>query len=144
MRANKESLLDLVDKVNWLQIVPSYGRGHSVSSNEHVSVGFSKSKPSKPDLDRIRIIIGKDIMDKLGWLIGERVIVYHNPDYLMQLKIVKSDSNTGYKLAKDNNFGRAAVQFSWQHELKLVNRPLSVIEHVAYKRQLMVDMNAVL
>jgi hypothetical protein len=141
LRIVKPSLIDLISNDNWMEIEPSHG-GRLTNAWDKTVASFNASKGVGTTVDQIKLVIGRHILEQLGWEVGNRVCIYHNPDYLTQIKLIKSDNNSGYKLTTINNSKNAIINFRWRHiEVPLNQERNKSVEHVIFKKILLVDLN---
>jgi len=97
------SLCDLIDKIEWT-VIPgrknSTGNGLSLSDKE---VGISVLKDKKGNqFNTLHVRFSTELLHKLNWILGDRIIAMHNPNDLFELLLVRSSNGDGRKLAREN------------------------------------------
>lgn len=137
---SKMSLRELIDQIEWTQIKPvSVGRVSEAASR--VSVGFYPSKKSDPTINEVRVRIGKDVMKELRWQNKDRICVYHHPEYVMQIKLVKSTNGNGFLLSPEGMSNASRINFRWTVNVPLEERRCLPVEFETLRDCLVLDMN---
>jgi hypothetical protein len=124
------SLQALMNKIDWLSIEPMSGR--SMSGLNDIAVQFKKDKKDSEIVDRVIIKIGAEVAKQLGWTKGDRLFIYNDPDDLMLFRILKSNSNTGWKLQPVANTPHFQLSFKWTASLPLTEMKPSIVKHTVF------------
>lgn len=107
----KKSIFPEHQQIDWVDIHPT--RGHYQKRYNLVTISFYKAPTSlMKSPPQFKMIIGKEILDELGWKKGDKICFMHHPDNVQHLLLVKSTSGNGYTLtaAGANN---CDVGFKW-------------------------------
>lgn len=74
------------------------------------------TKLKKEDIHKRKLTfrLRKDFANRLGWSLGDRVCIYHHPDNVFLLKLIKADSNNGFKISKNNEEDYVFITMTWQ------------------------------
>lgn len=81
------------------------------------------SKTHKP---KVRLRFKAELMAKLGWKVGDKVVVYYNKQHVMHQKICKTDSGSGLILKKSSkNSLFVVLDFTWCHLVPIEAKPFT-------------------
>jgi len=124
-------LKDLLHKIDWVMIEKSrFGQNNN---NNGVYIGFYASKKDSNDINKVKIKLGRELMERLEWEIGDRICIYHHPDDLMSFMLVKSENSNGFKLGLETNTTFSKLSFKWDRPLKLERQPYKEVEYLSPK-----------
>lgn len=140
------SLKDLIDSTEWVTIQAR--TGPSKLPEDAVSVNFTfKSAKSINDkentnCDLLRIRLGREVLEKLDWVITDRIYISHHPDDYLTFLLCKVSSKNGYKLSKDFGTASASIQITWPKE-NLAMKPTGsyLVEYEIHKGKLIFRAN---
>lgn len=130
-------LSDLIDKIQWTQI-----QIHSLPAQKlmhnGITVEFAAKKKEQPDIiNNIRVRFGFEVMEKLGWHHGDKLVPLYNPNDQLTFLLAKSDHGIGYKIAREIGNPRAgAVSFRWDGEFPLRRMKAKPVEFEAHQGKL--------
>lgn len=110
----RKSLKDLIDTIEWSGI--QMYRGAERLPPDCITVQFAKTDKNKDAVDQVRIRIGKEVLDELGWKIGDRIYPSYNPDDQMLFFMCKIDSKNGWTLSQESKSTSARLHFKWNRE----------------------------
>lgn len=138
VKKSSSSLSSLIDRIDWVMIETSrqnYGMG-----TDKIGIGFyPKSNKDKKTINQVRVRIGRDLIETLGWQDNDRIMVLHDPDDMLSFMFVRSDTGKGYRLHPENAAGRYfSLTFSWDRPFKLEARKSSEVQHHIHKNSIVV------
>lgn len=132
----RKSLRDLIDTIEWTGI--QIYRGAERLPADSVIVQFAKSNKHKDKIDQVRLRIGKEVLDELGWQIGDRVYPSYNPDDQMLFFMCKVDSKNGWTLSQESKATSARLHFKWNREkIPLQEMRPTKVEFEVHKKTLL-------
>lgn len=141
----KQSMIELISNTEWMPLEKIRGlKGKSSFEENTVYLLFHKGKKDSKSADKVLFKFGPTILDKLGWKRKDKICIYNNPDNLLQMKVVKSDSGVGYSLAIDATFPFGGFQFAWPYSsvCPLEKKKRFVVAHEIFNGKiLLVDAN---
>jgi hypothetical protein len=112
------SLQGLMAKIDWLQIQGIPGGGQNKFDPKRIAISFKRNKKTNK-VDSIEIKFGFEVVKDLGWMKGDKLYVFNDPNDLMMFRILKSKSREGYKLQEITNTPHFKIAFKWNSELIL-------------------------
>lgn len=115
------SLKDLIDSINWEAISPTRGGSASRLGEDQISVAFVPSKKGSNLIDKVKIRFGSNVLMKLKWQPGDKVIPFNDPDDLMTFLICKTDGH-GWKISQEPSSHISGISFKWDREIPLEYR----------------------
>ena len=137
MKIGKMALIKMINETKWVKFHIGYGRGKIL--NNEVGVTFGSSKKGTDIIDRVTVNIGEDIINKLKWSKGDKIIVMHHPDNLMHFNLCKSDNGKGLKLGKGQAMSCHRIQFKWPYKKHPLQREtISPVDYHIVSNQLLV------
>jgi len=119
MKKSKVELIKMIHETKWVKFEVFRNHGRGIKDDE-VGVNFGATSKDAPIIDRVSVNIGPDVVKKLGWSKGDKIIVMHHPDNLLHFNLCKSDNGKGITLSKGESMNCYRVQFKWPY----VNHPL--------------------
>ncbi len=133
-----KSLRDLIDSINWVAIEGGAGVGRLPL--DAVSIQFTqKSKKQMKDnnADLVRIRIGQQVLEKLGWNPGSKIYICHDPDDHLTFLLAKVETKAGHTLCQESGTHSCRLHFSWGRERLPMEmaRPI-LIKYEIHKKQL--------
>ncbi len=129
------SRLDLhqfLEKIDWVQINNGRETNSFRLDPDKIAVGFSPSKKDSDVIDLVNIRLGKGLCEKLGWHPKDRINVFHHPDDVLSFMLIKSQTDRGYILAKENNVNHCRIAFKWKRDFILKSRKISNVEFLIH------------
>jgi hypothetical protein len=133
---NKFNLQQLVEKIDWMMIAPT--RAPWKLADDAVAVGFFSSKKNET-VNKVKIRIGKDVIEKMKWNTGDKICVYQDPDHLLTFKLVRTEAGKGYNLSKENPGFCHHINFTWNHkELVLQEKKCTEVTYHIHKNNLII------
>jgi hypothetical protein len=137
MKIGKMALIKMINETKWVKFTVGYGRNKL--QPDQISVHFGASKKGSEIIDRVTVNIGDDIVKKMGWIDGDKIIVMHHPDNLMHFNLCKSDNKEGAKLGKNGALGNPRIQFKWPYKkLPLQRETIAPVDYHIVSNQLLV------
>jgi hypothetical protein len=105
----------LIDRIDWVMIESVRGGNKYGMPLDSIGIGFHPKNNKKKDIiDQVRVRLGRDLVEALGWQDNDRIMVLHDPDDMLSFMFVRSDSGKGYKLHTENAAARYyALTFVW-------------------------------
>lgn len=132
-------LSDLIDKINWTQIQVQTRS----SISDKITVEFAQKKKDDPTINDIRVRIGEEVMQSLGWKHGDKLVPLYNPNDQLTFLLAKSDHGVGYKIIRDvGNPTAGRISFRWDGELALRRMKTKNVEFEAYQGKLIFIVTA--
>lgn len=124
---------------NWNEIT----RNTHKNTDYHFKVVIGKTKKDDVINRRLAFRIKQDFAERLGWFLGDKICVYHHPDNVFLLKLIKSDSGNGFKLSKNNEVGWYFISITWKNPKNITLEGIEshVPDYKIYKGALIVDIN---
>lgn len=134
----KVSLRNLIDSINWIGIEVT--RGMTKLPLDAVSIHFTQKSKKQCDgnnADLVRIRIGQEVMQKLGWEPGSKIFISYDPDDQLTFLLTKVDSTKGHRLCQETDSHACRIHFSWGKERLVMDRgnPM-IVEHEIHKKNL--------
>jgi len=137
MKKIKKNLKNIIEEIEWAVIESNRGGGKL--SSDAISVGFVASKKSKPDLiNRVVIRLGANVVEKLKWNTGDKIVVMHDKKNLMNFLLVKTEAGRGFNLSKESLVNSHKVQFTWSHKTSLIKRSHGIVDYHIQNNQLII------
>lgn len=141
-RQSKNTLKDLISRLDWTKIEVTRGLSSKLQPDK-VCVSFLPENKKNPDqINRVFIRIGREVLEQLEWLPGDKIIPMFNPDDLMTFLLVKSDQGTGFTLGQESGVTSCKISFKWTNEVILDKTFSQVVEYEIYKKQLIFRVNS--
>ncbi len=116
-RPKAKSLPKLIADIEWISIDPTRRRTAANPDDIYLAYFLSQKTP------RVRVNIGSNIIEKLGWKDGDCMEVCHHKDDVLNFRIIRRpEGQPGYKLRKpEHTTAFYTFNFRWPHEnIKLV------------------------
>lgn len=114
----QKRLSSLINKIKWVKNESTRaGRGGANLKSDEVSISFLGDTKEDVYAKKFRLRFGSDVIAKLGWEKGDKIMTMNDPDNLMFFLAVKS--KTGYNLSKENKSTSYAMQSKWSHSVKI-------------------------
>ncbi len=140
------SLRDLIDKIDWLGI---QAKGASSKlPDDAVSIQFTrkdakvKTKMGEENCDYVRLRFGKDVLEKLNWMPGDRVYISHDPDDQLTFLLCKVESRNGFKLCVESGTTSSRIHFAWRDSYVAIKTcDAQLLEYEIYKNKLIFRAN---
>lgn len=139
---SKASLTDLVDKIKWEAL--QFRGSISKIDDSDVSIQFTKKvkNPNNNNSDWVRIRLGSKVLDNLGWVVGDRIFIAHDPDDHFTFLLSKVDSKNGFKLGAETGSTHSCIHFTWRDNYTTVKaQAAEVVDYNIYKKQLIFRAN---
>ncbi|HMG15914.1 MAG TPA: hypothetical protein VK590_10740 [Saprospiraceae bacterium] len=138
----KLNLKDIIEKVQWLNLTAK-SSSSSLSDNA-VSVSFS-SKLGKPGAGiYVYIKFGKEVVEKMKWKVGDKIVVMNDPDDFMSFLLVKCETGAGRVLGIDGTKNISTthrIVFKWNRPIPISPRGQKVVEHEIYQKHIYFRVN---
>lgn len=129
--SKKLQLKDLLAKVEWVQIVNV--RGGWRLPDDRMTIGFYKANAKAETANEVRIRIGKDIIKKLKWKAGDKIIPCYHPDDLFSFMIFKSETGKGYTLGAESGTSVHKFSFRWDRPIRINECKAREVEFIINK-----------
>ena len=132
--SRKFSLKDLIDKIDWVSLNSASGGNTSKLPNDAIAVSYLKSLENKKVADKVRVRIGKEVMEALDWAHGDKIVAMYDPDDIFSLLLCKSNGSNGRarKITKESKSDASMVTFKWENSIVLKPSTSSLVEHDIY------------
>lgn len=135
-----KSLIDVVHQIDWMLIHNETGHHRNMVPRDRVAVAFEVStrKGYEGRNNSVRIRIGSQLLETLGWKTGDRIYIAVNPDDNYIFKCFKAES-AGFKLlCPVNSKNGGSITFTWK-ECPLGNelQKLMEVKHLVHDGQLL-------
>jgi hypothetical protein len=135
--SKKLSLKDLLHKIDWVQIESV--RATWKLNDDAVAIGFFKSKKELLSANEVRIRLGINVLKKLKWKAGDKIVVYHHPDDLMSFMVVKTENGKGFTLSRETGTTTThRVQFRWDRPIPIQEMKAKEVDFLIHKDQCIV------
>lgn len=135
IRAKSKSLKDLIDQLDWATI--EVARAANRLPPNQVMVTFRAAHKKNPDLiNEVVIRIGREVLERLEWDAGDKILPCYNPDDQMLFLMVKTDSGVGYRLQRETNATSCRVAFRWNRDIPLHQMPPRKVEFDVHTKKL--------
>lgn len=139
MKIGKMALIKMINETKWVKFQIGRGGRNIKIAADHVSVNFGSTSKLSDIVNRVTVNIGSDIVKKLNWSKGDKIIISHHPDNLMHFNLCKSDNGLGITLSKADNMNHYRVQFKWPYEKnKLQKETIWPVDYNIVSNQLLV------
>ncbi len=132
---SRSALKDLIERLDWTMLQSAY-RGLPKMASNKISVGFYPRKKDSLVIDEIRVRLGKDVMSELGWNIGDRILLYYNPDDSDTFLMVKSENGIGWKISQEQDVQYSRIHFRWTIDTVLSSMPQREVEFECHNQKL--------
>lgn len=136
---SKKSLRDLIDSINWKAIETT--RGATKLPLDAVSVQFTQKDKKKADgekADVVRVRIGQQVLEKLGWEPGSKIFVAYDPDDELTFLLTQVESKNGHSLGQETGTHSCRLAFTWAPDRILMKstKTATFVEYEIHKKQL--------
>lgn len=121
-------LIDLIDRIDWVAI----GRKGATSKldTNALAIGYYTANKGDKEPSRIRLRIGGDIIDALGWKKGDKILANFDPNDVATFMLVKCETGAGVKLGREGPISHVhGLQFSWHKIITLPEMSMTLIEY---------------
>ncbi|HLX54271.1 MAG TPA: hypothetical protein VKR58_10035 [Aquella sp.] len=135
-----KSLKDLIESTQWVNIV-GVSRYSATIPHDGVGISFTKNTPNANDFNLITVRFGEEVLNKLGWKGGDKIVSMHDPDDYMNFLLVKCETGAGRTLMMDNGLTKGRVKFIWNRPFKLDHMPVTLVEYQIYKNYINFRVN---
>ena len=125
----------LTDSIEWVQIEAYRGVGNKLNEDK-IAFALEKHKKHNEFADRVKVRIGLNILNKLNWNYGDKIVPMYNPDNVFQFLLCKSGHGTGYSVSKESGYTVGAVSFPWINPLKVDSKPSKIIDFIVVNQYL--------
>lgn len=139
MIKNKINVKQIVEHTKWETVHRK--RHYTITGLKDLTVHFYKEKKAngKDETSRLRIIIGAHIADSLNWKIKDKIVIFYNPDNIMQFKLVKTENGDGYKLSKYKADAHV-INIIWPHKVALTKGCYPQVDYYFYNDDVLLCM----
>ncbi len=121
-------LSDLIESISWENIEIHFGNGKNPIPHDQIFIQFQKRLKTDSQPNYIRLRIGVDIVEKLKWEVGDKILPMFNKDNESIFLLVKPDSGIGFKLAREPKGHAYNLNFKWTGKSHLSERSMSMVE----------------
>jgi hypothetical protein len=114
---SKKAVL-LSEKINWKPL-DYYVRIKGGLLPDGMTLAFASRAKDSGKIDQIRIRIGKNFAQKLGWKAHDKIAFYYDNENIKNILLVKSDNMRGYSLQQEAKSENLRLHIRWSQETKL-------------------------
>jgi hypothetical protein len=137
----QKSFADLINQIDWISIKVYGNRGGKLETDS-IMISFLSTSKSEKDFTKVVIRFGCDVLKKLEWIPGDRILPLYNPDDEMMFLVVKSDSSAGYKLYQETGLTSCNIKFKWTGKTILSYMASKVIPHEIHRKKLIFKIDS--
>jgi hypothetical protein len=135
---SKVNLRDLIDSIDWIGIEVT--RGMIKLPPDAVSIHFTQKSKKTSDgtqADLVRIRLGQQVMQKLGWEPGSKIFISYDPDDQLTFLLIKVDDNKGHRLCQESDSSACRIHFSWgRDKLPMEKGSPIIVDYEIHKKYL--------
>jgi hypothetical protein len=137
MRKKVKGIKDFVEQIDWSLIIPK--KHYRSFSPDNVLISCLPADPKNPDrINQVRLRIGENVVNELGWEIKDKIEIFHDPDDIMNFKLTKVFGGHGFSLQKDSHAAAAKLIFRWSHSVPLTKKESAEVDYDIYKKSLLI------
>lgn len=134
--SKKGSLKKLIDLLDWETLYTSNRGTYNKLATDQVSVQFFFKYKEKNPSPYVTIRIGKDVLQEMNLVGGDRIVPYYPKDDQMLFMLIKTDSSNGYKLTQETGSHACRFSFKWNRDIPLQEMRPKIVEHEIHKQKL--------
>lgn len=119
MSTSKYNFTKLLDKLDWVSSTSNLNKQHPDKFSEF-GIGFAFQKVSNTtkgapaNIGNVTIRFTHARLKSLGWDLKDKICIYHDPDDVFNLKLIKSQN--GYKLGGTVGVLYSQITFKWPYD----------------------------